>query len=257
MNLDISNYEAQFSSYAQAFCMAENENKGMLELKVIHTQAVLAHMHKLIEEKNLAPYGRACLLAALFHDVARFPQFARWRTFKDSNSTNHGRLGVKVLKEQGWLKHESLELRHQVFAAVGMHNRFSLPQNLPEDIKLITLALRDADKLDIFRVMSEHFCTNNQEDSAVTFYAKDEPEKWSPNIIKAIYEQRLASYGDIVYINDFKLLLGTWLHELHFEATKKALVKSGYLNLILQDLPKDLEVQQAKEYVLNLLKSMS
>ncbi len=257
MNLDISSYENLFSRYAQSFCMVEDEHKSMLELKIIHTQAVLAHMRKLIKESSLEPYARPCLLSALFHDVARFPQFARWRTFKDSQSTNHGHLGVKVLKEQGWLDGENVRTRHQVLSAVGLHNRFSLPKGLPEDVRLITLALRDADKLDILRIMSEHFWVDAATNSAVTFYAKDDPKAWSQNILKAVSERHLASYNDIVYINDFRLLLGSWMHELHFETTKKILSKSGYLEIILQDLPADVEVQQAKAYLLGLLKNLA
>ncbi len=256
MNTDISNYEKQFLTYAQAFCEQEKHQRAMLELKVIHSQAVLAHMRKLVLEETLAPYARACLLAALFHDVARFEQFKRWRTFKDAHSTNHGLLGVKILKEQGWLNGEDKSTRTQVFAAVSMHNRFSIPSAVPEDIRLITLALRDADKLDILRVMCEHFSDKEGSDSAVTFYAKDDPKAWSENIIKAILEHRLASYADIVYVNDFKLLLGSWLHELHFETTKNALAKSNYLESILQDVPNDEPVQHAKKYILNILKQL-
>ncbi len=253
MNLDISQYEAQFLSYAQEFCAAEHKQKSMLELKVVHSLAVLKHMRLLIQEKELMPYARACILAALFHDVARFEQFSRYRTFKDSLSCNHGTLGVKVLKAQDWLKYESKQVRTLVYAAIAMHNRFVIPKSLGNDVKLVTLALRDADKLDIFRVMSEHFFAKDKRDGAVVFHAKDDPKGWSENIIKAIFEQRIAAYKDVVYINDFKLLLGSWLHELYFKPTKKQLVKSGYLEMVLQDLPMNEPVQKAKSYLLDLL----
>ncbi len=257
MDLDISKYEELFSNYAQCFCDKEKQQKAMLELKVVHSFAVLKHMRVLIQEKSLMPHARACLLAALFHDVARFEQFSRYRTFKDSDSCNHGILGVKVLKQQGWLKSEDKRLCKLVFAAISMHNRFEIPKSLSEDVKLVTLALRDADKLDIFRVMSDHFSAKDTRDGAVVFHSKDEPELWSEHIIKAIYEERIASYADVVYINDFKLLLGSWLHELYFKSTRKALAQSGYLEIILQDLPKAEPVQKAKTYVLDLLKKVS
>ncbi len=253
MNLDISKYEDIFLSYAKLFCDAEQEAKSMLELKIVHSQSVLNHMRTLVQEDVLAPYARACLLAALFHDVARFQQYAQWRTFKDSNTCNHAFLGVKILKEKAWLNAEPAKVQKQVLAAVSMHNRFSVPKGISQDIMLITRALRDADKLDILRVMDEHLSCADTRSSAVTLYAKDEPQAWSKNIITALLEGRIASYDDVVYVNDFRLLLGTWLHELYFESSKKILIEAGYLNNILQDLPKVAPVQEAKSFILDLL----
>ncbi len=256
MSIDISKYETQFLSYAQGFCAAECKQRSMLELKIVHSFAVLKHMHLLVQETLLAPYARACLLAALLHDVARFEQFSHYRTFKDSESCNHGTLGVKILRKLGWLNGENEEIRKLVFASISMHNRFRTPQNLNQDVRLVTLALRDADKLDIFRVMSDHFSAQDKRDGAVVFHAKNDPHAWSENIINDIFANRIASYDDVVYINDFKLLLGSWLHELSFDTTKKALVKSGYLEVILHDVPMADPVQKAKKYIFNLLKKV-
>ncbi len=253
MNIDISKYETQFLNYAKAYCELEQKQRPMLELKITHSQTVLNHMRILIQEKALKPYARACLLAALFHDVARFEQFSQFRTFKDSESYNHGPMGVKIIKKKHWLESETSYDRALVFAAIGMHNRFMIPKKLANDVKLVTLALRDADKLDIFRVMSEHFSAKDNRDGAVVFHAKDEPQAWSENIIKSIFAGQIASYNDIVYINDFKLLLGSWLHELYFTSTKKILGQSGYLDNILKDVPMAEPVQKAKAYILNLL----
>ena len=157
MNLDIKEHEAYFAAYSREYIQAESEDRYILELKVTHTHNVLQHMHALVsKESMLAPHERACLLSALYHDVGRFPQFSRWRTFKDTLSYNHGLLGVKVLKKKCWLRHESSLIQRKVLTAVGTHNRFALPAGLPQDIALITKAVRDADKLDIIRIMADH-----------------------------------------------------------------------------------------------------
>ena len=46
------------------------------------------------------PGGTVAEAIALFHDVGRFPQYARYKTFRDSISTNHAALGASVLFEQ-------------------------------------------------------------------------------------------------------------------------------------------------------------
>ncbi len=237
MHTNIQYHEDAFAAYTQPFLDAEQAQRGILELKIAHTQRVVQHMRSLIsQEPCLAPHARTCLLAALYHDVARFPQFARWRTFRDSRSVNHGLLGVKVLKEQGWLQREEAHVRHAVLASVGMHNRFCVPQGIAQPLRLICTAVRDADKLDIFRVMVAHFNGDKDADPAVVFYAKDEPHAWSPLIVKAVLENRLASYNDIVYINDFKILLCSWFHDLHFKTTRKTLASAGYLQNLMKHI---------------------
>ncbi len=254
MHTDISSHEAQFLAYAQGFCEAELEHKDMLLLKVHHSHEVLRHMRHLVERENvLFPHARACLLAALYHDVARFYQFSLWRTFKDSPGCNHGLLGVKILKEKQFLQEETKHIQTQVLAAVGMHNRFKVPPKIPQDIALITYAVRDADKLDILRIMAEHFRKKEGLSSAVVLHAKDDAQGWSPKIVDAVLQGRVASYGDIQYVNDFKLLLGTWLHDLYFASSRSAFATSGYMQGILQDLPHIAEVDEAKAHIENML----
>ncbi len=256
MHNTLQKHEDFFSAYALSYCQqAQAEQRAMLELKIAHTQYVLNHMKVLVqEEKTLFPHGRACLLAALYHDIGRFEQFSRYGTFKDAHSVNHATLGAKILKQQSILAEEPPEIRHHVLAAVGMHNRFALPATLSSALTSIALAVRDADKLDILRIMAEHFTLSDKQESAVTFYAKDEPLCWSKKIVEDVIQNRLACYSDIVYINDFKILLGSWVHDMHFDTTKKVLVRSGYLSEILKDIPQDSAVQQAKLHVETLLK---
>ncbi len=255
MDNTLHKHEEFFAAYTQPFCLAApSQQRAMLELKIQHTKQVLRHMRLLVQhEKPLQAHARICLLAALYHDIGRFEQFSRYGTFKDAHSVNHATLGVHILKQQGILDQEKPLVRNYVLAAIGMHNRFALPVKLHPNLAAIALAVRDADKLDILRVMAEHFSMPDTQNSAVTFYAKDEPLCWSESIVQDVLHNRLASYNDIVYVNDFKILLGSWIHDIHYATTKQALVRSGYLESILQDIPQDSLVQQAKTHVFHLL----
>ncbi len=261
MNKVLKTHMAIFKNYARSFCdvASLSSHKDMLELKIEHTEHVVQHMQLLVQEKSLAANAKACLLAALYHDIGRFEQFSRYKTFKDALSVNHATLGAKILYKQGFLKDEDYITQKYVLYAVATHNRYALPKNMDKNIWLITTAVRDADKLDILRIMADHFTKPEKGQSAVTFYAKDEPTSWSNKIVQDLMQNRLASYDDIVYINDFKLLLGSWVHDIYFTSTKKALMTSTYLEKILQDLPhnfpNDEPVQLAKAHIFKLLKN--
>ncbi len=259
MNICIAKHEAFFAQYSQSFC-EKIDNPAMLQLKILHTEHVVRHVRTLLcEETCLAPHAKACLLAALYHDIGRFEQFLRYKTFKDTQSVNHALLGAKVLKRSGILHGEDKVLQRQVIAAVAMHNRFAVPQGVAKDVRLITHAVRDADKLDILRVMAEQFrpvLPGEVRDGAVTFYAQDAPLLWSEPMYEDIMQNRLASYANIVYINDFKLLLGSWVHDMCFTSSKRIMLQAGNLQSILSTLPEDPAMERAKAHILGLLQAV-
>ena len=71
---DIRNHEALFESFASMYL---REHPGdMLRLKREHTYKVLAHARAIVAQEGLASQeGRAALLAAIYHDTGRFPQY--------------------------------------------------------------------------------------------------------------------------------------------------------------------------------------
>lgn len=152
MNPDISPHEQWFAAYAARERAKEQGDPAPMDLKLRHTMAVLDNARRVTASEGFdAALTRACLLAALYHDVARFEQYLLYHTFRDRESCNHGLLGVKILKREARLAGEDNATRKIVLAAVGLHNRFSLPAHLPRETELAAHVVRDADKLDILR----------------------------------------------------------------------------------------------------------
>ena len=235
----IAEHQAHFDAYSAPF-LGEGASLP-LRLKYEHTGKVLELAAKIVRDeapdKGLAgETGRAVLLAALYHDIGRFTQFTRWHTFQDKHSTNHGSLAVRILKHEGFLDNESGCMRQLVLAAVGLHNRYHLPPHLPEPFQRVTQAVRDADKVDIFRIMATHLnaAIPSQE---VVLSVRDEPEQWTPGIVQQVLAHGVPSYNDLRYINDFRLLLASWLEELHYATSRAVLARSGHVETVLAKLP--------------------
>lgn len=147
-----------------------------MDLKLRHTMAVLGNARRIAASEGFGvALTRACLLAALYHDVARFEQYLRYHTFKDRESCNHGQLGVKILKREARLAGEDAATRKIVLAAVGLHNRFALPAHLPRETELAAHVVRDADKLDILRIMDEHLGGPGPYSPTVVLNLPDDP----------------------------------------------------------------------------------
>lgn len=228
-----------FLRYAGTFYSGDPRDDAPLRLKVDHTFQVLRHAEEIAaQEPDFADAGtaRALRLAALFHDVGRFEQLQCFHTFADNLSCNHALLGVRVLREQNFLSGEERKTRAIVIAAMAAHNRVTVSKTLPPPLLQVLRGLRDADKLDILRIMAEHLGPGAHGDSTVLLHLRDEPLSCSPAVLRAFEENRTALYRDMRYTNDFRVLLCTWLHDLHFPAARRILKREGWLDSVVDGL---------------------
>lgn len=258
MSIELLGHRERFLTFIKPYTAGAED--GPVRLKVEHSFRVLEHVQLLVETEGLdAPadgdttVGRAAMLAGLYHDCGRFPQFRQYHTFQDAQSVDHAKLGAEIIREQGFLEHESGRIQELVSGSVELHNRYALPDELDADLRLVTDMVRDADKLDILRVMVEHLDGALPEKDTVLLRVRDEPERWTPKILDDVQAGRVARYDDLQYVNDFRLLLGTWLHALRFPVTRAALARSGLMDAVLDGLPDVPEMARAVVYLRGLL----
>ncbi len=253
--LDIKSHRNWFMAYATAQCTKEEKRQhgdvAPMLLKLRHSLAVLGNAESIVAGEDFSPpLGRVCLLAALYHDVGRFEQYLRYHTFKDSESCDHGQLGVRILKRECCLIDEDTATRKAVMAAVGLHNRFALPQGLPEVVAVAAHVVRDADKLDILRVMDEHLSGPAPYNPTVVLSLPDTPGLCSKAILAAAGENRVAAYADLRSVNDFRVLLGTWFFDMHFASSRNQFVEDGHARNLLLGLPADAPYGEVRQIML-------
>ena len=235
---DISRHEQWFANYAALKRAEAHGDAPPLDLKIRHTGRVLANARDIVSHERFSPLlARSCLLAALYHDVARFEQYLRYHTFKDRESRNHGLMGVEILKRERTLAGEEKTVRCAVLAAVALHNRFALPRRLPENVCPAARVVRDSDKLDILRVMDEHLSGPKPYCPTVVLSLPDSPDIAGRTVIDAALAGRVAAYADLRNVNDFRLLLGTWFFDMHFRASRIRFAQDGHAARLLEALP--------------------
>lgn len=251
---EISEHESWFAEYVERERAKEQGDTSPIDLKIRHTYRVLENASHIVEGEGFPLHlRRACLLAALYHDVARFEQYLQYHTFRDKDSFNHGRQGVVILKRENRLENEVPPIPHIVLAAVGLHNCFALPRNLPDAIRKATCVVRDADKLDILRIMDKHLSGAKPYNPTVVLRLPDAPDLVSSQVVNAVLENRVASYSDLKSVNDFRLLLGTWFHEMHFANSREQFLADGHARHLIEGIPDTDLYGPAKSHLLALL----
>lgn len=249
---DISRHEAWFGQYVDRFLTGDATHDAHIELKREHSLLVLGNARIIVAEAVASGTmdvvsARAALLGALYHDVGRFLQYRRWQTFSDARSTNHGLLGGRVLNEERPLHDESPAVRHLAACAVVLHNRFAIPAGVSPRVRQVTRVVRDADKLDIFRVLAAHMEPGGPRDDVVVMHLPEVQGAWTPAVLDAVRAGRLASYADMRCLNDFRILLCGWCFDLGFAASRRLLRESGRVEQLLAWLPAPDQVPEMAE----------
>ncbi|MFO0753956.1 MAG: HD domain-containing protein [Thermodesulfovibrionales bacterium] len=243
---DLARFRRWFSGYVRSFRLPDPGEQENIVLKEEHTRRVCENSVRIAEEEGLDRSG--ALLAetvALFHDLGRFPQYAEYRTFRDAVSVNHGELGARVLGEEGVL--QQLPEREQgiIAAAVRFHNAFRVPDLTdPERVFFIRL-IRDADKLDIWRVFFEYYEEDAAErPSAVGLGLPDGPG-YSPEVLARLFDGELVPLSMLKTLNDFKLAKLSWMYDLNFTTSFRIVRENGYIDRIAKTLPRTGEIERA------------
>ncbi|TVM19872.1 HD family phosphohydrolase [Oceanidesulfovibrio indonesiensis] len=248
----LAEHIARFRDYADRYLQdAGVADHRPVSLKIEHSLRVLENASAIIQAPSLLDAagtppggGRAGLsfptlirLAALYHDVGRFEQYRRYATFHDKKSENHARLGVKVLRQSGLLAGLPDDVRSFIQAVVILHNRRFVPDGVAPDVRFATCVVRDADKVDIMRVMVEHFIAPDPADPVVTLHVAEHPTKYTESLYEAIMADKSGDYMAMRWTNDFKLLILGWVFQLNFRASLDMVRERRLAQQLLENLP--------------------
>lgn len=150
--LDRQRVQAAFLEYTSHY----NAENPKIRLKIDHTFRVAALAERIAD--TLGADRDFAWLMGMLHDVGRFEQVKRYNTFVDSVSVDHGAFGAELLFGEGLLNRFGTfrpETEALLELVIRNHNQFRIQPGLTEEELLYCRILRDADKIDIFRVNCE------------------------------------------------------------------------------------------------------
>ncbi len=243
---DLEELNSWFDRYTKSFRSADVQDQKHIMLKIGHSRNVHENIVRIGEGASL---GQDQLLTAqavaLFHDIGRFPQYAKYKTFRDADSVNHGLLGSSTLQEENVLKRLSVHEQKIITESVRFHSAFVIPSGLDKETLMYLKLVRDADKVDIFRVFIEYYeSPEDQRASMIAFGVPDIPE-YSKDMLACLAHRKIASYSLIKSENDFRLMKLSWVYDLHYSESLRILHERNYIEQIIDLLPRTEEVLSA------------
>lgn len=257
---DLTFFKKWFIQFVKSYYSANTEDQRNIYLKEEHTFKVCENILKII--RDLKCKNEEMMLAeilALFHDIGRFPQYAKYKTFRDHLSVNHGHLGAQTLLKENVLKNLSENEQKLIIKAVRFHNAFSIPQKEREDIIFFIKLIRDADKLDIWRVFIEYYEAPEEERATAAGLGLPDTSDYSRDVLSYIFKGQVASQSKLKTLNDLKLMHLSWVYDLNFKPSYRLLSERGYIDRIISYLPQDEDTKKVslvlKEYARIKLKN--
>ena len=218
---------AWMADYMRSFYTEDEEVQQAIRMKEVHTGYVTSIAVELAKHLHLSAHDvELAEIMGLFHDVGRFRQFTLYRTFNDAVSEDHAALGLKVLDELPFLARLVPEDEALVRFSILNHNKKVIAPT--EDARQLFFAhlLRDADKLDIFRVLRP-------------FLAPSDGTGVSPDFLEKFIAGEQVDYTKIRTMDDRKLVRLMWVYDVNFSWTLQRVKERGYIEDIIAHLPED------------------
>ena len=221
--------KSRYLAYVDTFRAPDGRLGEMLELKLQHTMRVVENATLIADgERFDAECRRAALAAALLHDTGRYEQLTKYDTFNDAESIDHAVLSHSLVKRFGWV--DGRADCDAVLAAVLYHNRKEIPNGLDRVTETASHTVRDADKLDIFRVLEERVATTDWRSDARAFWNLKAGEPPSPAVIDAIRAGQSVDYSKIKTLADFVLIQVGWMISgLRYGVSRRICAERGHL----------------------------
>ena len=244
----MQSYLDWFDHHVRFHMSAAPDNAMLMERKQRHTLRVLEHVREISKESGARQELRDAMeIAALLHDVGRFPQLTATNSYDDMAGLDHGEAGARILAESDVLNSLSDELQNIILSTVKFHNNGTLPSSLSSDTRLILAVIRDADKLDAIRNNLRYLDPEQPYGKALKSGLVWDDKAVSPEVLERAGKRELIPFSAINWSNDFILFLCCWIYDMGFHYTFTFLKDSGLYDELLSKLPDNEQFNKLKE----------
>lgn len=201
-------------------------------LKIEHTYRVAEDADRISKSEHVAEEDKDLgWFLGMMHDIGRFEQLKNYHTFYDAKSVNHAAYGADILFHDRLIETMTDDRSEDALIekAIRLHNVFELPKGLTDRERFFCDLIRDADKVDILRVI----CVTPFDD----IYNCTPEELRKDTISQPAYEDLLhhrtvnrktsSTYMD-AYVNKISFVYG-----LVYQESFRIVEEQGYLDQLL------------------------
>lgn len=219
----------------QQFLTQFDTSDPKIALKIRHTYGVMDACDYLAKAMHLSETDhQLALLIGLLHDIGRFEQLTRFNSY-DDNLLPHAECGLEVLFDQNHIRDFVTTDKYDdiIYHAIKNHSTYAIDSSLPGQKLLHAQIIRDADKLDNFRVKTE--------DSIPAMLDVTEEELGQESVTDTIFQcfkdHKLILKSDRRTHMDMWISYLAFIFDFNFPASYQFVLDHDYINLNIDRIP--------------------
>lgn len=227
-----------FTSAAQAFqdyLKDYDQNNDKIQLKIVHTYGVVRQAEEVCQRRKLNREDTdLARLIALLHDIGRFEQLKRFDSFEPA-TMDHAAYGAEILFNQGMIRRFIRDPQWDgiIRTAIARHSDFILEGISDPQTLFHAKLIRDADKLDNFRVKLE--------DDLMTFMGMSGDQigaqEISPKIYQTVFKNSTILSSDRVTKMDYWVSYIAHVLDLNFRESMDIVAENNYIDRLIRRIP--------------------
>ncbi len=231
-----------FKTYARTFFRDNGDIHALLQLKLEHSKRVANNARSLAQDLGWSSSDiNAAEALGLLHDTGRFSQLTEFGTFCDAKSVNHGERGWNIIRQSNILSSLKECSQERILDGVHYHNSRTIPKHLDKESLSSVKLIRDADKLDIFRVIYNAVKQDGFQELPEMLPQITLDGPINPKIIQEFQSCRSCSTGDIKSLADVMLMQLSWIYDINYVFTFQQIDERNIIPNIVDELPRNNE----------------
>lgn len=225
--IDLQRVKKSFKEFINNY----NYQDPGFNLKVVHTMHVVENAKSIAEHMQLSDEDIALAqLIAYLHDIGRFEELKTIKVY-DSIRNDHALYASKILFEDNLIRKFILDDLYDniIKKAIENHNKLNIESGLNGRELLHAKIIRDADKLDNFRVESI-------EERFLGKFSKIEEfndSLISDNVYNSVLKRECVDIHDRVYPLDYWICILAFVFDLNFKETFDVIKDNNYVDVLI------------------------
>ena len=200
-------------------------------MKVVHTYHVVDNAMMIAKKLELSEEDiQLAGLIGILHDIGRFDELENLKMF-DSVGNDHAMFASKLLFDEGIISNftDTNKYNNIIKKAIENHNKKTIEDGLSERELLHSKIIRDADKLDNYRVKIEEkienifpgICSGNED---------IETSPISDVVYNSIIKEECVDTKDRKYPLDYWVCILGFTFDIYFKETIEIIKDNDYIN---------------------------
>lgn len=232
--IDLQKARIAFKEYIEKF---DNQDASGFALKVVHTYHVVDNAIMISKKLGLSDEDvDLAALIGLLHDIGRFDELKNLKKF-DNVGNDHALFASKLLFEENLITNfiDTDKYNEIIRKAIENHNKKQIEEGLTDKELLHAKIIRDADKLDNFRVKQEEKIEDNFP-GVVNGKEDLENSPISDAVYNSVMKEECVDVKDREYPLDYWICILAFTFDLYFKETLLVVKENNYINILIDRL---------------------